>query len=192
MKRRFEICSDIDECLQRLKLKPNEKYAVAVTRTHAEQSKLFALDKIYCFDREENLQNYSISLNIRKGFEYMTEVNEIIKRTLEAGLIKSWENDGQPVSNSVKLSKHLDDFTVSSIPRLNNATLFAIGSTIALLIISVEVVVSQRIEALNRYNLNMFIHKLLNARWQWVYGRHFLNYPSIGKHRRESRENRYR
>lgn len=170
MKRKFEICSDIDECLHHLTLKQYKKYAVAVARTHAERSKLFALDKIYCFDRGENLQNYSISLNIRKGFKYMADVNEIIKRTLEAGLIKNWENDGQPVSNSVKLAEHLDDFVVTSIPRLNNATLFAIGCTLALLIISVEVVVSQRIEALNRYNLYMFMHKLLNARWQLFTG----------------------
>lgn len=169
MRRQFEVCFDIDECLNRLALKEYKKYAVAVARTHIERSNLFMSNKIYCFGKSRNIQNYSISLNVRKDFEYMNELNEIIKLALEAGLIRKWENDGQPI----KQHENMDEIVEKSIPKLSNAILFAIGFFVLILIVLAEIVISKRLETLNRQNLYMFMHKSLSAQRQFFMRRNF-------------------
>lgn len=84
----------------------------------------------------------------------MKQIDRIIKRTVEAGSIESLLN----YDRSVKVSKNSNEYAVPSIMELN-ITPLAIAFTFA-----VEVVVSQRIDALNHYNLDMFMHKLMNAR----------------------------
>lgn len=169
MKRRLEVCFDIDECLNRLTFKKYRKYAVAVARTHIERSNLFMSNKIYCFDRSENIKNYSISLKVRKDFEYMNELNEIIKIALEAGFFKRWENDGQPI----KLSENIGDFVEISGPILSDAILFTIGFSVIILVVSAEMVAGKRLESLNRHNFNIFMHKSLGAQRQFFSRRNF-------------------
>lgn len=159
------MCVDIDECLHRLASKETRKYAVAVSRKWVERSQLFAANKIYCFNKADNIQNYSISLHVRKDFLYIGKVNEIIRHALEAGLIQKWDNDGQ----TLKFNDDLNEFHPNSNSQLNDMIVFAVGLSVVALAVSVELIVNNRLEALNRYNLTIFVHKVFRARWASVY-----------------------
>lgn len=156
------VCVDVEECLHRLMFKEYRKYAVAVSRKWVERSPLFVSNKIYCFNKADNIQNYSISLNIRKDFLYIAEVNEIIRHAVEAGLIQKWYNDGQ----SLKFYDDLNEIAPDSNSQLNDMLVFGVGLSVAVLVISAELIMNKRIEALNGFNLSIFVHKLLRAQRQ--------------------------
>lgn len=126
---------------------------MAVSRKWVERSELFASNQIYCFNRAENIHNYSISLNMRKDFPYTGEVNEIIRNALEAGLILKWEHDGQ-------LPKSHDEFTLNPAFQLNDIILLAVGAFVVTFVIVAEIIAYNQMDSLNRYNLLIFIHKI--------------------------------
>lgn len=159
MKERFMIHADVEDILNRLNTNEYRKYAVAVSRNWVEKSAQFASNKIFCFNRANNIQNYSVSINIRKGFPYIAEVNEIIRNALEAGLIVKWEHDGQ----SLKSLDDLNDFTSNPNSQLNDIMLLAVGLSIIALAIAAEAIMNNRVDSLNHYNLSMFVHKLFNT-----------------------------
>lgn len=152
MKERFEICEDTEECLT---FKGHKKYAVAVARKWVEQTQLFASNKIMCFDKQENIQNYSVTLLIRKDFECMNEVNDIIRKSLEAGLIQKWKQDGQ----SIKFHENVNAFSSHSYLQLSDMVVLAIGLFIVIFLVSAELVVNNRMESMYRYNLSIFVYK---------------------------------
>ncbi|XP_031623072.1 uncharacterized protein LOC116340623 [Contarinia nasturtii] len=155
MKEQFEICVDIEECLHRFTIKDHKKYALAVSRKWIERKQFDALNKISCFEKAENLKNYSVSLLVRKDFGCMNEINEIIRNALEAGLIQKWKQDGQ----SIKLYKNVNAFSSHSYSRLSDVIVIAIALFISVLVILAELVVDNRMESLNRYNISIFIYK---------------------------------
>lgn len=155
MKEQFNVCTDINECLSQLTSKKH-KTAVAVSRKRIEKSQLFLSNEIHCFGKTENIQNYSISLNVRTDFENMTEMNEIIRHASEAGFIQKWETD----EHTVKPYDGLNDYNPNSSPLLSDTIIFVIVLGFVALVMAVEIVVNNRMEALNRHNLLIFVHKL--------------------------------
>lgn len=158
MKEQFIVCTDINECLSQLTTKKKHKNAVAVSRKRVEKSQFFLSNEIHCFGKTENVQNYSISLNVRKDFEHKAEVNEIIRLALEAGLIQKWAAD----EDLVKPYDELNDSNPNTKPQLSDAIIFAIVLVFVALVIAAEIVVNNRVEALNNHNLSIFIHQLFN------------------------------
>lgn len=155
MKERFDVCANIDECLSGLTSKEHKR-AVALSRKRMERSQLLLSNEVHCFEKMENIQNYSLSLHVRKDFEHKAEVNEIIRNAVEAGLIQKWANDELP-------GKSCDDFdncNTNTNQQIDDTIVLAIVLSLVLLVIAAEVVVNNRIEALNRYNLSIFVHKL--------------------------------
>ena len=150
------VHADVENSLRRLMSKKYRKYAVAVSRKWVQRSELFASNEIYCFNRAENIQNYSISLNIRKGFPYIGEVNEIIRNALEAGLILKWEHDGH-------LPKSHDDFISNPNFQLNDIILLAVGLFVVAFVIVAEIIAHNQMESLNHYNLLIFTHKIFRS-----------------------------
>lgn len=139
MKEQFDVCSDIDECLNRLTSR-EYRNAVAVSRKRIESSQLFLSNQIHCFEKTQNIQNYSISLNVRKDFEHMTEVNDIIRQALEAGLIQKWEND----EYSVQSLNKLNNFNSNPNSQLSNIIVFAIALCLVALVIAAEFIVNNQ------------------------------------------------
>lgn len=134
MKEQFNVCADIDECLN--KLTSNEyRNAVAVSRNRIENNQLFLSNKIHCFDKTQNIQNYSISLNVRKNFEHITEVNDIIRNALEAGLIQKWENDEHSFHSLNELN---NNFNSNRYSQLSNIIVIAVALCLVTLVIVAE------------------------------------------------------
>lgn len=163
MKKRFKVCVNMSMCLDELTSKRHVHYAVALPRSEAERTHQFASNEMYCFEKAENIRNYSVSLMVRKNFECMPEVNEIVKQALEAGLIKKWSSDGQ----SLRQHENFNSQKNNLIPKLSNISLMLIGFIVTMLVVSVEFVMNNRIDALNHQNFMIFVDKLFRARLQF-------------------------
>lgn len=85
----FVECSTTLRCLQLLE--HNEDMAVAVPRQNA-YSTIFSRN-IFCFNRSNNIQNYSVALLLHEQRIEIPQWNELIQRCIEAGLIEKWAND---------------------------------------------------------------------------------------------------
>lgn len=140
-------------------MKEYQKYALAIPRRRAERSQVFISKKIYCYDKTENIRNYSVSLNVRKDFEYLAEVNEIIMNALEAGLIQKWENDGQPIKSH---DEKMYNFIENSNSQLSNAMLLSMALSLVVMVLSAEIIINRQVEALYRHNFSIFVHKIFS------------------------------
>lgn len=89
--RKFETCSDIDKCLQRLQY--DDCLAVATSRLHMKT--LPIQDRIYCFDRSQNIYDYSTVIMIRNNFPMKSQFIDVLDKILTAGLLVKWEKDLQ-------------------------------------------------------------------------------------------------
>lgn len=85
----FVECSTTLRCIQLLEY--NEDMAVAVPRQNA-YSTIFSRN-IFCFNRLNNIQNYSVALLLHEQRIEIPKWNELIQQCIEAGLIEKWAND---------------------------------------------------------------------------------------------------
>lgn len=93
----FSVCNDIDKCLDYLTSNDGDDLAVGISRLHAATTSHFENHKIFCFDRSQNIANYSMSLLIRKDLELIVEINAIIRNAVEGGLIAKWHKENSVV-----------------------------------------------------------------------------------------------
>lgn len=91
----FSVCNDIDECLERLTDYENYDLAVGVSRIHAMHTTPFRNGEIMCFDRSQNIANYTISLAFRNDFPLAAKINDIIRNILKGGLVWKWNREKQ-------------------------------------------------------------------------------------------------
>lgn len=98
--RNFEKCHDIDECL--LRLKSDDKLAVATSRLHVTMLNL--QETIFCFDRSQNIHDYSKTFMIRNDFKMRRQFIDMFKQLITTGLISKWQKE---LKIHRKLSKNL-------------------------------------------------------------------------------------
>lgn len=98
----YELCADIDVCMQQLRAV--DTLAVAVSRQHAMNAPTIAKADLFCFPKLNNVYSYSVSMLMRKNFHLLAKMNSIIRRVMEFGLIQKWERDGE-VEQLLKLKK---------------------------------------------------------------------------------------
>lgn len=104
----YFTCPNLDDCLQLLKV--NYNLAVAITRQHALNNPTIAQSDIFCFEENQNIYNYLISMYIRKDHRHFREINDIAQRAFETGLFKKWAYDSK-----VKLPRVTVDATIISL-----------------------------------------------------------------------------
>lgn len=97
----FLICNDIDKCLADLTQYDNDDLAVGVSRAHAMSTSLFSNHEMFCFDRSQNIANYSISLAIRNDGELISKIDKIIQNILHGGLQIKWKRE-HPIKTSLE------------------------------------------------------------------------------------------
>lgn len=79
-------------CLQRLEYDDN--LAVATSRLHMKTLSSIQ-ESIYCFDRSQNVYDYSSVFMIRYKFPHKSQFINVFDKILTSGLIAKWENDLQ-------------------------------------------------------------------------------------------------
>lgn len=63
------------------------------SRQHILSSSAYNPNEIFCFDRNENVADYRISMVITSKFNRRYNINQHIQRIFEAGLISKWHSD---------------------------------------------------------------------------------------------------
>lgn len=116
----FFTCDDIDKCLERLiNDKNNYNFAVGTSRIHATASSHFKNHRLFCFDRNQNVANYSMSLLIRNDLGLVNEINAIVRNIVEGGLISKWHTE-----NSVALQPFVGHNVTDSLGMQYASALF--------------------------------------------------------------------
>lgn len=95
------------------RLKTDDRLAVATSRLHMKT--LPIEEDIYCFDRIENIYDYSSAFMIRRNFSRKSKFNRVFDHILASGLIPKWDKDLQRRPNAtmvvpVERVYSLDDF----------------------------------------------------------------------------------
>lgn len=90
---RFQIKSNIDECLDQLK--SDSKIAIAVSRLHSQNYRPVPAYEMSCFDQSLSIQSYFISMYIRKCHPYLQDMQTITLRAFDGGLFVKWAKDAQ-------------------------------------------------------------------------------------------------
>lgn len=85
---RFQLCDNIDVCLNQLKFKND--LAVAVSNEYVKISESFVNAEIYCFGNMNEMYEYDLKFLIRKNFKLFKKFNEFIGASQGAGLINKW------------------------------------------------------------------------------------------------------
>ncbi|XP_005180602.1 uncharacterized protein LOC101891574 [Musca domestica] len=87
----FHMCYNIEECLHRAAVDP--KLAVAVSRQHSFYNPRIPRDNLYCFDRNENIYVYLVTMLLPKKFHLLHKINPVIQHIIESGHLHKWARD---------------------------------------------------------------------------------------------------
>lgn len=133
----FFVCVNIDHCLEQLIYDRNDDLAVATLRQHAINTPVIPSEKLYCFDKTENIISLTISMWVRKDFPLLTQINKIIRHSFEAGLIQKWESETKMYVN--KFEKNEAHTVILTTEHTASAMMvLGIGFSLALLSIYAE------------------------------------------------------
>lgn len=136
-----------------------EKMAVAVSRNHARA--VMPNDHIYCFNKQENILNYVNVFLIRRNHLFYAQINELVRRASEAGLISKWAKDYY--QQKVKIKK---DSKVTAIHLEHFLGIFIICGSIlslAVLIAIIEPIVYNKARDKNGHYLWKKISEIIDG-----------------------------
>lgn len=91
MREQFQMCYNIEECLQRAA--KDTKLAVAVSRHHSFYNPRIPRDSLYCFDRNENINVYLVVMLMPKKYHLLHKINPVIQHIIESGHMQKWARD---------------------------------------------------------------------------------------------------
>lgn len=156
----FCMCINIDHCLKQLILDQNDDLAVATLRHHAINIPDIPREKLYCFDKTENIISLTISMWVRKDFPLLTRLNKIIRYSFEAGLIQKWESETRIVNKFQKNEVHTVILTMEHTA--SAMMVLGIGTVLGLLSIYAEPIVHRKARE-------------QNSSWFWLFADHFFD-----------------
>lgn len=151
----MQITDDSNDFLQQLEW--NNQLAVA-TSYESFQNDRYLSKIVYCFDKNNNILEYSLNILMRKDFELHDELNRFIQRMIECGLIQKWLKRGrnmeiEPSFQYINMAFKHFEFV------LTLCTYMLISALCALLI---ETIVYKRVRAENASPFWHIIHMIIN------------------------------
>lgn len=102
----YEICSEIDTCLNRLI--SDEKLAVAVSKQYVESIPIRS--QFFCFETFARIQAHQKSILIRNDSIFIAEINMTIGNLFDSGIMFKWLKDfrlQEAVTNEVEMANAL-------------------------------------------------------------------------------------
>lgn len=60
------------------------------------------MSEMYCFSMHENIYTYSQALRTAKRYEFLPQIDETIRKCMEAGLFRKWHQDSSMYRNDKK------------------------------------------------------------------------------------------
>lgn len=119
---------------------------MSVGRTRAENSRLIRLSEIFCFPSRENIFAFPTTVRMSRKYEFLPQVNTLIRRSLEAGLFQKWRSDSSLYQNNLKQEQNCN--VILTVAHIGGALLLLLcGLSLALLAFMAEWVVKMKIES---------------------------------------------
>lgn len=171
MRKNFEICIQIDECLTRLKY--DVKLAVAASRLHALNTPAVSQSEIYCFPRSRNIYSYSVAMNIKLDFHLMPAINYNIRQLFEFGLIERWHKLSQAIAANEEIKKILNSaasgkdssLVVLTVPHIMGAVLImSFGHILASIAFIAEFLTNRYVKKRNCSKLWIILNAFLSPK----------------------------
>lgn len=118
---------------------------------------------MYCFSHKENFREYPIALAMHRKYEFLPQINVVVRRIVEAGLIAKWHRDFSKYWNDAKrIDDHRVILTIDHIGGGLFALLFGIG--IASLVLIVECITFRKTEQIDCHPFWLFLSKVVDGR----------------------------
>ncbi|CAD7006201.1 unnamed protein product [Ceratitis capitata] len=140
IREKFQMCYNIVDCLNDAAT-DNEGLAVAVSRQHFLYNPRIKRDQLYCFDRNENLYVYLVTMLLPKKFHLLHKINPVIQHIIESGHMQKWAREldlKRRIREEIERARkvHVKSLTVEQVA--GSFALHAMLSTLALLIFLLE------------------------------------------------------
>ncbi|XP_055911410.1 uncharacterized protein LOC129945575 [Eupeodes corollae] len=91
IRREFSMCYNLEECLQRAA--KDCSLAVAISRQYSTHNPRIPRDNLYCFDRDQHIYTYLVTMLMPKKFHLYHQINPIIQYIIESGHLLKWTRD---------------------------------------------------------------------------------------------------
>lgn len=152
---------EIDLDLEQLKW--NASVAVSVSRLRAENCPLIRRSEMFCFSKRENLYTFPLMMRTAKKYNFLSQINAVIRRCIEAGLIQKWQRDSKLYATD---SKQIDDrrviLTVAHIG--GGLCLLCCGLSVALLTLTAECVAYRKMKQENCHIFWLLLSQCVDGR----------------------------
>lgn len=126
----FSPCSDLERCLE--ELIHNDRLAVVVSKSHAENSPNISDQQIFCFTENNQISNYPVVMMIHNDNPFKKRIEEIVEMIRQSGLMRRWTKDHQKRVRKSNQETGPTQFTMQHIfPAIVGYSLFMIFSFLA-------------------------------------------------------------
>lgn len=136
LRENYKPCLEMDKCL--MKLKSDDKLAVAISRQHAINARIPLNDEdMFCFDKVNNIFSFSVVMLFKKDHHLLPAFNTLIRRIAESGFILKWKADSEYLKFKEDIKQRRKDPHENSEPinlghLLGSFALMVIGFTLAI------------------------------------------------------------
>lgn len=162
----FEICTNLEYCLNQLEQKG--KIAVGITRSYALNEQNPLNPQFYCFEKSEHIYEYDPKILMRKKFPHQKRLNRFIEMASESGLIEKWRKKTgistkkmEIIQNNIKSNNFHGIFIA-----------FTVLSTSIVLIFILERFVHKKAQASNPSTFWLYLDMHISAdRFFWLENR---------------------
>lgn len=150
----------MNDCLATLT--SNRFTAIAVSRKHVSNSVSISKDKIFCFERSQNIRSIDISLLVRHDFNILAELDRLIRYSVEAGLFLKWERDSNsPDSNGKSDSIRYNQITWEHF--VGGVLMLCIGYMFGMIAFFLELFVKHMRRAHRRNKFWIVVERLIDG-----------------------------
>lgn len=125
--------------------------------------------EIFCFSKINNVYSFSVAMITKKYFHLLPQLNSIIRRVLEFGLLEKWAKDNSAAT--LKLIQSSDDgstddgLVVLTVGHITAAMIIMlIGYAIALIAFFGEVIVAKKLSYSTHKSFWSFWDKVFDTR----------------------------
>lgn len=122
--------------------------------------------EIFCFSKSKNVYSFSVAMMTKKYFHLLPQMNSIIRRVVEFGLLEKWAKDNSAatlklIQNS-DIGSEGDGLVVLTVGHITGALMIMlVGYAIALCAFVGELIVAR--------NVSFAKHKLFWSVWDKVF-----------------------
>lgn len=150
-----------------MKLKFNDYLAVALSREHAMNNPVLPKTEIFCFSKSNNVYTYSVAMITKKCFHLLPQMNSIIRRVLEFGLLEKWAKDNSAAT--LKLIQNSDEgngdgLVVLTVAHITGAIIIMfVGYAAAFVAFIGEIIIGKKLLFANQIWIWSLLDKFFDA-----------------------------